>query len=98
MITAERQDETKLLVKFICVAKSGIVTIHTTVSFSTLNSDLQCGWGACSSAVDTNVSILSFALGTNSDSLETSRQTPDTTNLLFKQDGQKQGKVFRQLF
>lgn len=50
------------------------------------------------SAMDTNVSVLSFALGPNSDSVETSGQTSDTTNLLFEQDGQKQGKVFRQLF
>ncbi|KAM9262153.1 ribosome-releasing factor 2, mitochondrial isoform 3-T3 [Morus bassanus] len=31
--------------------------------------------------------------GPNSDSVETSRQTSDTTNLLFEQDGQKQGKL-----
>lgn len=98
MTAAERQDETKLLVEFICAARYGIVTIHRTVPFSALNSDLQWCWGIYSSAIDTNVCILSFALGTNSDSLETSGQTPDTTNLLFKQDGQKQGKVFRQLF
>lgn len=51
-----------------------------------------------SSCVNINVTILPFCVGPNSDSVETSRQTSDTTNLLFEQDGQKQGKVFTQLF
>lgn len=98
MTTDERQDKTKLFVEFICNAGYGIVTVQLSQFPSTLNSDLQWWWGEYNSAVDTNIYILSFVLGTNSDSLETSRQIPDTTDLLFKQDGQKQGKVFRQLF
>lgn len=93
MTTAERADETKLLVKLICAAGIRIVTAHS-AQICAWNLVPQQYWGVYSSAVDTHVSIFSSALGPNSDSVETSRQTSDTTNMLFEQDGQKQGKVF----
>lgn len=93
MMTAERGDETKLLVELICAAGIRIVATDS-AQICAQNWVSQQYWGVYSSVVGTHVSILSSALGPNSDSVETGRQTSDTTNMFFEQDGQKQGKVF----